>query len=49
MAVVEVESVMAKIRQRNPWARPSISERRLEAAQRDMWAEPDPQTLARLK
>jgi cobaltochelatase CobN len=33
----------------NPWALQSISERLLEAAQRGMWAEPDPQTIARLK
>lgn len=35
--------------QSNPWALKSISERLLEAAQRGMWAEPDPETLARLR
>jgi cobaltochelatase CobN len=35
--------------QSNPWALQSISERLLEAAQRGMWAQPDPATLARLK
>jgi cobaltochelatase CobN len=36
-------------RQSNPWALQSISERLLEAAQRGMWAEPKPETLAQLK
>jgi cobaltochelatase CobN len=35
--------------QSNPWALQSISERLLEAAQRGMWANPDPNTLADLK
>ena len=33
----------------NPWALQAISERLLEAAQRGMWAEPDPQTLDQLR
>jgi cobaltochelatase CobN len=36
-------------RRSNPWALQSISERLLEAAQRGMWAEPNPNTLAQLK
>jgi cobaltochelatase CobN len=36
-------------RQSNPWALQSIAERLLEAAQRGMWADPDPATLNRLK
>ena len=35
--------------QSNPWALRGISERLLEAAQRGMWAEPDPDTLEALK
>ena len=33
----------------NPWALKGISERLLEAAQRGMWAEPDPDTLEALR
>jgi cobaltochelatase CobN len=33
----------------NPWALRAISERLLEAAQRGLWCEPDPETLAALK
>jgi cobaltochelatase CobN len=33
----------------NPWALHGIAERLLEAAERSMWAEPDPQTLAELR
>jgi cobaltochelatase CobN len=36
-------------RQSNPWALQSISERLLEAAQRGMWAAPEPETLERLR
>lgn len=32
----------------NPWALKDITERLLEAAQRGMWAEPDPQTMEEL-
>jgi cobaltochelatase CobN len=46
---VEGEGIVAKIRQSNPWALQSISERLLEAAQRDMWAAADPKTLERLR
>ncbi|WP_278312574.1 cobaltochelatase subunit CobN [Lolliginicoccus levis] len=35
--------------QSNPWALHGISERLLEAAQRGLWAKPDPATLAALK
>jgi cobaltochelatase CobN len=37
------------LQQSNPWALQSISERLLEAAQRGMWAEPDPETLDALR
>ncbi|GAA4510023.1 cobaltochelatase subunit CobN [Actinoallomurus oryzae] len=33
----------------NPWALRGITERLLEAADRDLWAEPDPETLDRLR
>ncbi|MDJ0345508.1 cobaltochelatase subunit CobN [Streptomyces sp. H10-C2] len=33
----------------NPWALRGISERLLEAADRGLWAEPDPETLTRLR
>ncbi len=33
----------------NPWALRGITERLLEAAQRGMWAEPDPKTLDQLR
>jgi cobaltochelatase CobN len=33
----------------NPWALRSITERLLEASDRGLWAEPDPQTLDRLR
>ncbi len=33
----------------NPWALRDITERLLEAAQRGMWADPDPKTLDRLR
>ena len=33
----------------NPWAQNAIAERLLEAASRGMWAEPRPETLARLR
>ncbi|MCL2730430.1 MAG: cobaltochelatase subunit CobN [Actinomycetia bacterium] len=33
----------------NPWALRGITERLLEAADRGLWAEPDPDTLARLR
>ncbi|MCB0214179.1 MAG: cobaltochelatase subunit CobN, partial [Anaerolineae bacterium] len=35
--------------QSNPWALQSITERLLEAAQRGMWAEPDSETLEKLR
>jgi len=41
--------MQAFFQQSNPWALQSISERLLEAAQRGLWAEPDPDTLAQLK
>jgi cobaltochelatase CobN len=37
------------LEQSNPWALHGIAERLLEAAERDMWAEPDPATLAALQ
>jgi cobaltochelatase CobN len=33
----------------NPWALHGIAERLLEAADRSMWAEPDPQIIAELR
>nr|MDQ2723849.1 cobaltochelatase subunit CobN [Actinomycetota bacterium] len=33
----------------NPWALRGITERLLEAAERDLWAQPDPKTLSALK
>jgi cobaltochelatase CobN len=42
----QVRSFMEKS---NPWALRGISERLLEAAERGMWAEPDPATIAQLK
>jgi cobaltochelatase CobN len=33
----------------NPWALRGITERLLEAADRELWAEPHPETLDRLK
>jgi len=33
----------------NPWALRGITERLLEAAERDLWAQPDPKTLDALK
>ena len=33
----------------NPWALRAISERLLEAAERSLWSEPDPDDLAALK
>ena len=33
----------------NPWALRGVAERLLEAAERRMWAEPDPATLDRLR
>lgn len=41
--------MQAFFRDSNPWALQSIGERLLEAAQRGLWANPDPQTLARLQ
>jgi len=37
------------MRRSNPWALQGISKRLLEAAQRGLWAEPDPATLDRLR
>ncbi|MDP9091788.1 MAG: cobaltochelatase subunit CobN [Actinomycetota bacterium] len=37
------------LQQSNPWALHGIAERLLEAAERSMWAEPDPGTLAALR
>src|SRR6185295_12406914 len=33
----------------NPWALNAIAERLLEAAQRELWEKPDPETLASLQ
>jgi cobaltochelatase CobN len=37
------------MRQSNPWALRGITERLLEAADRGLWAEPDQETLDRLR
>jgi cobaltochelatase CobN len=39
----------AFLEQSNPWALKAIAERLLEAADRGLWAEPDPETLASLR
>ncbi|CAN5772319.1 cobaltochelatase subunit CobN [soil metagenome] len=43
------EDVRAFMRRSNPWALRGITERLLEAADRELWAEPDPDTLAGLR
>ncbi len=43
------EGVRDFMRQSNPWALRAISERLLEAADRGLWAQPDPETLDDLK
>ncbi len=37
------------MRKSNPWALRGITERLLEAAERGLWAEPDQETLDRLR
>jgi cobaltochelatase CobN len=37
------------LRESNPWARHSITERLLEAVDRGMWEHPEPDTLANLR
>jgi cobaltochelatase CobN len=39
----------AFLEESNPWALHGIAERLLEAADRELWAQPDPQLLAELK
>jgi cobaltochelatase CobN len=41
--------VVAFLRRANPWAERAMIERLLEAAERHMWENPDPGTLARLR
>ena len=43
------EAVRDFMQESNPWALRAISERLLEAAERGMWAEPDPEDLEALK
>ena len=43
------ESTQAFYKESNPWALRGISERLLEAAQRGMWEEPNPETLEALR
>jgi cobaltochelatase CobN len=43
------ESVRDFMRESNPWALRAISERLLEAAERGLWSEPDPEDLDALK
>jgi cobaltochelatase CobN len=42
-------TLQAFLERSNPWALHAISERLLEAAQRGMWAEPQPETLDALR
>jgi len=42
------EKVRAFLRQANPWAERAMIERLLEAAERGLWEQPDPNTLAQL-
>jgi cobaltochelatase CobN len=48
-AYVFDEDVRAFIEESNPWALHGITERLLEAVQRGMWADPDPDVLDRLR
>jgi cobaltochelatase CobN len=43
------EQVREFMRRSNPWALRGIAERLLEAAERELWAEPAPETLDRLR
>ncbi|HUH08336.1 MAG TPA: cobaltochelatase subunit CobN [Egibacteraceae bacterium] len=43
------EDMRAFMEQSNPWALRAIAERLLEAAERALWADPDPETLERLR
>ena len=43
------EEVRDFMQESNPWALRAISERLLEAAERGLWAEPDPEDLDALK
>jgi cobaltochelatase CobN len=43
------EPVRAFLRRANPWAERAMTERLLEAAERGLWAEPEPTTLERLR
>jgi cobaltochelatase CobN len=43
------EEVRDFMRESNPWALRAISERLLEAVERGLWAEPDPEDLDGLK
>jgi cobaltochelatase CobN len=48
-AYVFDEQVSGFMRQSNPWALRGVAERLLEAAERGLWAKPDPGTLDRLR
>jgi cobaltochelatase CobN len=43
------EEVREFMQESNPWALRAVSERLLEAADRGLWAEPDPEDLEGLK
>jgi len=43
------DDVAAFMSRSNPWAARAIAERLLEAADRGLWAEPDPETLAGIR
>jgi cobaltochelatase CobN len=43
------EEVREFMQESNPWALRAVSERLLEAAERGLWAEPDPEDIEGLK
>jgi cobaltochelatase CobN len=47
-AYLFAESVQDFLRRHNPWAERAMIERLLEAAQRGLWEQPDPDTLQNL-
>ena len=48
-AYVQDPEMQRFFEEKNPWALRGISERLLEAADRGLWAAPDPETIARLR
>ena len=43
------DDVQEFLRRSNPWALREIAERLLEAADRELWEQPDPETLEALR